>query len=151
MSAETVEAQAPAERSGRRRWPWLLVLLGVLLAGAGGAWWWFQDDGQEADDVADGEVLDLEPLTTTTGEKGADHVRIALSIVLADGVDPEEVEPRVSLLRDELLRHIAATDSDQVRSERGSEQLREALTRDANEIWDDQTVRRVLLNELLVQ
>ncbi|MFW6009833.1 MAG: flagellar basal body-associated FliL family protein [Actinomycetota bacterium] len=151
MSAETVEAQAPAERSGRRRWPWLLVLLVVLLAGAGGAWWWFQDDGQEADDVADGEVLDLEPLTTTTGEKGADHVRIALSIVLADGVDPEEVEPRVSLLRDELLRHIAATDSDQVRSERGSEQLREALTRDAHEIWDDQTVRRVLLNELLVQ
>lgn len=151
MSAATIEAEAPIERSRRRRWPWLVGLLAVLLAGAGGGWWWVQDEGTQADEVTDGEILDLEPITTTTGEQAADHVRIALSLVLADGVEPAEVSPRVSLLRDELLRHLAATDADAVRSERGSDQLRDALTRSAHEIWDERTVRRVLLTELLVQ
>lgn len=153
MSAPTVEVEAPeAPASQRRRWPLLVVLVLVMLAGVGaGGWWWLAAEGGEPEEFEDGDVIDLEPMTATVGENGLRHVRVAMSIVLVDGVGPDEVRPRTALLRDELLQHVATTDADQIRTEEGSNALRRSLTDAAHDIWGEDTVRRVVLTELLVQ
>lgn len=154
MSAATVIEEAPLEEppAPRRRWLWA-VLVVLLVAGLGASGWFFllHDPADADEELEDGAVVDLEPLTTTTGHSGLRHARVAMSIVLVDGVDPEEVRPKVSLLRDALLQHVSRMGPDEIRSEEGSEQLRESLTADAHDIWGEDLVRRVLLTELLVQ
>lgn len=153
MSAATVEAEvAPDQEPTRRRWPVLVVLLVLVLGGVGaGGWWWLAAEGGEPEEHEDGDVIDLEPMTATVGENGLRHVRVAMSIVLVDGVGPDEVRPRTALLRDQLIRHVASTDADRIRTEDGSDALRRSLTEAAHEIWGEDIVRRVVLTELLVQ
>ena len=125
-----------------------LTLLVLVAAG-----WWaigLADAAEEPPDV-DGEIVPLEPLTTTVGENGIHHARVGIAIVLTVDASAEDVTPRTALLKDSLLRQVAAMDANTVRSAEGSDQLRAELTATAREIWGDEVVRRVVLTELLVQ
>jgi flagellar basal body-associated protein FliL len=135
---------------GRRRLPVLLALVVVVALGAGAAWYLLlREPGPDLSDV-DGEIVAVEPMTTTVGEASMHHARVAMAVVLAHGEDPLVVPPRVPLLQDALLRELARMDGPEVRSARGSDALREALTAEAKEIWGENVVRRVVLTELLV-
>ena len=135
---------------GRGRLLVLLVVLALLVSGAGGAWWFLLADREPAP-PADGEVVVLPALTTTTGNSTLRHARISLGIVLVEGEDPAVVDRQIPLLQDALLRGVAEMDADQLRSPDGADQLRRQLTADAHEIWGEEVVRRVILTELLVQ
>jgi len=136
---------------GRRVLVVLLVILLLVAVGAAATWWFVLRAPAEARGLQDGEVVVLEPLTTTLGEQSLRHARVNLAVVLVDGQEPEVVEAKAAILQDALLREVARMDADQLRSSAGSEALRVRLTEDAYEIWGDEVIRRVLLTELLVQ
>lgn len=148
MSEAVIE---PEDRPSRRRL--LLILAGVLLlAVLGGGWWAFgMANAAETIPDVDGPIVPLEPLTTTVGQDGIHHARVAVAIVLTVQADPEEIESRVPLLKDALLREVSATDADTIRSAEGSDRLRARLSEQARDIWGEEVVRRVVLTELLVQ
>jgi flagellar basal body-associated protein FliL len=148
MSETVVE---PAPRSSRRR---LVLIAGVvvLLLLLGGGWWAFASaDASEPPPDVDGEIVLLEPLTTTVGENGIHHARVTLAVVLTVDADSDDIEARAPLLQDALLREVAATDATTIRSAAGSDELRAQLSAEARQIWGEEVVRRVVLTELLVQ
>jgi flagellar basal body-associated protein FliL len=144
---QTVETAAP---SLLRR---VLPLAGAALVLALAAGWWLLGTADAAEDPTahDGEIVELPAMTTTVGERGIQHARVGLAIVLTEDADPGEIEPRQPLLQDALLRELARLDADEVRSSEGSDLLRERLSEQAQDIWGDDVVRRVLLTELMVQ
>jgi flagellar protein FliL len=158
MSAPTmvpdigIEPDAPSR--GRRKLIIVLILAIVLGGSAGAAGWWFflrDVPPAEAQELEDGEIIRLEPLTTTLGESTLRHARVAMAVVLAADEDPVEAALKAPELQDALLREVAKMDADELRSAEGSERLRQQLTSDAKRIWGEEVVRRVLLTELLVQ
>lgn len=155
MSVATTEVlEAPDDAKGGKGK--LLLIIGVLvLLGAAAAWFLvFAPDG-DADDadteLIEGEIVTLEPQTTTLGEAKLHHARVALAVVLAEGIDPAVVPLRAALLQDALLQELATMDADGIRSADGSNALRQRLSEDAREIWEEDEVVRVVLTELLVQ
>jgi flagellar basal body-associated protein FliL len=145
-----IQLEEPVPTTRRRRL--VLIAVPVLLVALALAGWWigFADAAEEVPDV-DGEIVTLEPLTTTVGQNGIHHARVGIAIVLTVLADAEDVTPKTALLQDALLREVAAMDADAVRSAEGSDRLRERLTEEAREIWSDEVIRRVVLTELLVQ
>lgn len=155
MSATTTEAvleESPPAETGRRRRRLLVGAACLALALAVVGWWFLgRADAGEPPTEVDGEIVALEPLTTTVGQEGRNHARVALAVVLTEGTATDIVEPRVPLLKDALLRELAAVDADQLRSAEGSDRLRERLSAEGREIWGEDAVRRVVLTELMVQ
>lgn len=146
--AEPELDEAPPRK--RRGLKTLLVVL-VILAVAAGATWYLLFGGDDTDpSEIDGEIVSLEPMTTTVGEDALHHARVALAVVLSSGQDPEIVDPKAPLLKDALLRELSRMDGPEVRSADGSQALRVALTDEAKEIWGEETIRRVVLTELLI-
>ena len=140
------------EEAGRSRQLLMAVVVVMLLVAVGG---WLFLGSASADDAppeeVDGEIVVLEPLTTTVGEASLQHARVTLAVVLTGDADPTVVEERVALLQDALLRDIAHLDAEELRSAEGSDGLRQRLSAQAQEIWGKEVVRRVLITELLVQ
>lgn len=157
MSATTVApppVEAPPELApsrGRRKVV-LLALVALVLAGAA-AWWFLLAPAPSPEDgeVAEGAIVTLDPLTTTTGQAGIAHARITIALVLTDGGDEAAIAPKVPLLQDALLRAVAERDADTLRSAAGSSELRDELTAEARRIWSEEEISRVVLTELLVQ
>lgn len=129
----------------------LLIILVVVAVAAAATWWFVLRTPAEAAPPQDGEVVVLEPLTTTLGESSLRHARVNLAVVLAAGEDVEVVGTKAPILQDALLREVAQMDADELRSSSGSEALRVRLSDEAREIWGEDIVRRVLITELLVQ
>jgi len=123
----------------------------LLLGGGGGVWWFVLAPDEEPAPPGDGAIVTIEPLTTTTGEDTMRHARVGIAVVLVEGQPPTVLDERIPLLKDALLREVAAMTADQLRSVAGSEELRTRLSADAQEIWSEEVVRRVVLTELLLQ
>lgn len=146
--AETVVEEDVPRRRGLK----LLLLLGAVLFLGAAAWWLLlapaaDDDGQ----VVEGDIVTLEPMTTTTGESTLHHARVGLAVVLTDQGRRDDIVDREPLLQDALLAAIAERDADTLRSAEGSEQLRVELTSQAQRIWSEEEISRIVLVELLVQ
>lgn len=141
------DADGPTGR-GRRR---TVVLLVALLVVGAAAWWLLLRAEPVADEVVEGEIVTLDPLTTTTGTASLHHARVGLAIVLTEDGDEEAIRARTPLIQDALLRAVAERDADTLRSAEGSEQLRRDLTDEAHQIWSPEEISRVVLVELLVQ
>ena len=155
MSVDTLLASEDegADTDGRGRRGPIIAVIGVLALALGGgvAWWLLFAGGGDEEALRDGEVVVLEPLTTTLGEASLRHARVTLAVVLSEGERPEVVPKDAAMLQDALLREIAKLDADELRSSEGSDALRQRLTEEAQEIWGGEVVRRVLLTELLIQ
>ncbi len=154
MSATVAAERAqppPQPRRGLARRVVPLTLVLVLAAGAA-AWFLLLAPEAEPDGPrAEGVIVTLEPLTTTLGEAGLQHARVALAVVLVEGADPALVEDRQALLKDALLQQVAHMGADELRGAPGSAALRTRLTDAALGIWGEEVVARVVLTELLVQ
>lgn len=155
MSIATTEVLEAAEPSPRDKKRLLIALLAVvlLLVAAGAVWFLLLAPDAEAaeEPIVEGEIVSLEPQTTTLGDAEVTHARVALAVVLAEGVDPQVVPAKTPLLQDALLRELATMDATSIRSAEGSDLLRERLSAEAREIWEEGEVVRVVLTELLVQ
>lgn len=152
LPPEAAPIDAAVARRSSGRWIVLLFLVIVLLGGGGFAAWWFGWIPQKVDvEPGDGEIVVLEPLTTTLGEANLRHARVTMAVVLTEGEPSELIARHAPLLQDALLREVAAMDADELRSSAGSEALRARLNAEAKTIWGEEVVRRVLLTELLVQ
>ncbi len=159
MSATTVAAPdtsavpgEPETPSRGRTRPLLLVLLVVVLLG--GATWWFllaEQDAEGTGEVAEGVIVKIEPLTTTTGAAGIHHARVGIALVLTADGEESAIAPQIPLLQDALLQAVAGRDADTLRSAEGSDGLRAELTTAAQRIWSEDEISRVVLTELLVQ
>lgn len=149
--SEAVIVEVEAE--GRSKKLLLIGAVVILLVAAAAAWFFFlKPAGDEVPpEAVDGEIVTLEPLTTTLGVSSPSHARVSLAVVLTESADPTVIDGRKALLQDALLQEIAVMDADQLRSAEGSAQLRAALTEDAQQIWGKDVVRRIVLTELLVQ
>jgi flagellar basal body-associated protein FliL len=152
VSTVTLEPDLELEPPAKKRWKlYLAVLLAVIAGGAAAAFFLLGGDGADEEvEVVEGEIVQLEPQTTTLGAGPAVHARVAIAVVLAEGVAVEVVAPRAPLLRDALLRELASMDSETLRTVEGSDLLRQRLTADAQEIWDEGEVVRIVLTELVV-
>ena len=151
MPPEASHFEPEVARNASRRWILLLLLLVLLGAGGFAAWWFGWIPQKEAVEPGDGEIVVLEPLTTTLGEANLRHARVTMAVVLTEGEPAELVARHAPLLQDALLREVAAMDADELRSSQGSETLRARLNTEAKSIWGEEVVRRVLLTELLMQ
>lgn len=152
MTATDIDTETAATTTGRGRKLLLAVL--VIAVAVAAAWFFLLREVPEAAadvEVEDGLIVGLDPLTTTTGEAARQHARVAMSLVLAEGITADVVTDRAPLLQDALLREVARMDGDELRSAAGSDQLRAELTAAAQGIWTEGEVRRVVLTELLVQ
>jgi flagellar basal body-associated protein FliL len=149
--SEAVIVEVEDEVGGGKKKLLLAIALVLVLTLAAG--WWLFLKPAEADDAppADGEIVTLDPLTTTVGVDSPSHARVGMALVLVEGVAPEVVEPKRPLLQDALLRQLANTRGADLRSSEGSDALRKAMTAEARAIWGEDIVRRVVLTELLVQ
>jgi flagellar protein FliL len=152
VSTVTLEPDLEVEPPKKRLKLYLAILLAVIVGGAAAAFFLLGGDAeaQEEPDVVEGSIVQLEPQTTTLGAGPMEHARVAVAVVLAEGVAVEVVEPRAALLRDALLRELAAMDGESLRTVTGSDQLRDRLSAEAREIWEDGEVVRVVLTELVV-
>lgn len=152
MSATVIaEPELEDEVQPPRRLRRLLLVVLVLIGGAAAAGYLLLGGGDEVEPPeVDGEIVTLEPMTTTVGESSMHHARVAVAVVLSEGEDPTLVEDRSALLQDALLRELARMDGAEVRSAEGSDALRAALTEEAKEIWGEAVIRRVVLTELLI-
>jgi flagellar protein FliL len=152
VSTVTLEPDLELEPPAKKRWKlYLAVLVAVIAGGAAAAFFLLGGGGPEEEiEVVEGEIVQLEAQTTTLGEGPAVHARVAIAVVLAEGVAVEVIPPRTPLLRDALLRELAVMDSDTLRTVAGSDQLRQRLTADAQEIWEEGEVVRIVLTELVV-
>lgn len=148
---EPVLADEEAAEGERKTLKVLLIILVVVAVAAAATWWFVLRSPAEAMPAQDGEVVVLDPLTTTMGESSLRHARVNLAVVLAEGEEVEVVGTKAPILQDALLREIAQMDADELRSSSGSEALRVRLSEQAREIWGEEVVRRVLITELLVQ
>ncbi len=159
-----------APRSSRSRW--LLVagaaVISVLLASNGVTLWMLtaadsppvaaptagsgSERHEPADDPrpAEGEVVRLDPMTTTVGGPTVRHARLTMALVLVEGVDPQRIEGRVPLLQDALLLELSTMSGEQLHRTEGARALRERMTGHAHDIWDDEVVSRVVFTELVI-
>jgi flagellar protein FliL len=153
-TTEVLQVPTAPPKGGKRR---LLLVVGIvmMLIGAAAAWFLILAPDGNVEDVevalVEGAIVTLEPQTTTLGEAKLHHARVAVAVVLAEGIDPAVVPPRAALLQDALLRELATMDVDGVRGAEGSDALRQRLSQDAREIWEEDQVIRIVLTELLVQ
>ena len=154
MSTVTLEPDLELEPPAKKRVKlYLAILLAVIAGGAAAAFFLLGGDAEaEADEVelVEGAIVQLEPQTTTLGAGPMEHARVAVAVVLAEDVAVEVVEPRAALLRDALLRELATMDGESLRTVAGSDQLRDRLSAEARDIWEDGEVVRVVLTELVV-
>lgn len=156
----TAPPDTPPQRSGRwsttpRRLT-LIVMLTVAVAAAGGvaSWWLTSADASDAveEEPQEGEILTLEPMTVGLSA-GDRHARVGVGLVLVEGVDPAELEPRLPLLKDAALERVAGLPHGELSTPEGMRQLRAGLSTDAARIFDgdEPVVLRAILTELVVQ
>jgi flagellar basal body-associated protein FliL len=112
---------------------------------------------------ADGEVVELEPMTVNLADPGRHYARIGLGLVLPEGGGEgagAEVKKKVALMKDRALTTIGMKTSAELRTVEGQQKLREELTKDAEATFNAHeekakdaapVVLRVVLTEIVVE
>lgn len=147
---------APARRPRRRLV--LLVLAGVvaIVLGGGAAYALTMggDDAPAADEptpVEEGEILEIGTLTTNLAGPTPQYARVGVALVLAAGVDAPAVEADLALVKDAIISEVSRHAAADLRGHEGVQALRSGLSTAVADLFEDGTVVRVALTELLVQ
>lgn len=154
-SPDAAPPNAPGRWSTNPRRLVLIVVATVAVIGAAVAaatWWLVPDADAASEETEEGELLTLEPMTI--GLSGSGHARIGVGLVLSEGADPAELEPRLPLMKDAALERVAGMSASELSSPAGMSRLRDELARDAADIFvtdGEPVVVRAFLTELVVQ
>lgn len=147
-----VADEAPPK--GRRKLRLIVVLLVVVLVGAAGVKvTLFSPSEAAAEDLVpeEGEIVAIGEMTTSLAGPGSHYVRVQLAAVLNTSADAAVAEERFPLMRDRALGVLMAFTPEDLRTVEGAERLRSTLTEEAQTIWDEDQVLRIVLTDLLVQ
>ncbi len=134
-----------------------LILPVVLLVGAGlaarslllgGA---APDAGHGPPKEEEGVIVTMDPLTVNLADAGFHYAQAGLAIVLTTAADPKEVEERLPLFKDSAIRVIGGFESRELKTLKGQEELRHALTRAASELYGEDAIYEVVLTQIVVQ
>lgn len=131
------------------------ITVAVVSVPTAGITWWLAPEAADAvnEEPEEGEILTLEPMTVGLSG-GAGHARVGVGLVLADGVDPDDLEARLPLMKDAALERVAGLGRSELSSPEGMSRLRSELASDAAAIFDgddEPVVVRAILTELVVQ
>lgn len=153
--ADTVAVPAPATSSSGGRLKLVLALVAVLALGAVGAKVFLLPTSEPAaaEPAApeEGPVVAVGQMTTSLAGGGTHYVRVDLAAVTDAAADASALEDRFPLMRDEALDVLMAFTPEQLRTVEGADELRDALTERAQQVWEDGEVLRIVLTDLLVQ
>lgn len=148
-----VAEEAPPK--GRKKLRLVVVVLLVLLAGAAGLKMTVLSPSEAATEEEvvpeEGEIVAIGEMTTSLAGGGSHYVRVQLAAVLNATADATAAEGRFPLMRDRALGVLMAFTADELRTVEGAERLRTTLTREAQTVWEDEQVLRIVLTDLLVQ
>lgn len=107
-------------------------------------------EAEATEESADGEVLELDTITTVVGGEG-DLARVSLALVLSEDAIADTVSSRLPVVKDATVREVARSNSQQLLTPDGADDLRARLKDRTDEIYADGEVLRVLITELVVQ
>lgn len=148
-----VTEEAP-KKGGRKKLRLIVVLLVVALAGTAGLKMTLLAPSEAAvEDVVpeEGDIVTIGEMTTSLAGGGSHYVRVQLAAVMSASADPVAAEERFPLMRDRALGVLMAFTAEELRTVEGAERLRTALTKEAQTVWDEDQVLRIVLTDLLVQ
>lgn len=147
--------EAPAPR-GRRRLL-VIVLCGVAVLLGGGAAYVLTTGGadaattEEPPPVEEGEIVEVGTLTTNLAGPTQQYARVGVALVLAAGADTSAVEADLALVKDAVISEISRHGAADLQGHEGVAALRTGLTEAVGDLFEEDTVVRVALTELLVQ
>lgn len=162
MTAEdTVAAEdtAVAEDAPKKSKKKLFAIIGgvvVLLVGG----YMFLGGGGEADPdsmettttiAVEGAVIEAEQMTVNLADSDTRYARIRWAVVLPADGDSTTVGERFPLLKDAVLGVVSQYTADDLRGPEGLDSLRADLSDEAQVVWPNGEVLRVVITEVLVQ
>ena len=147
--------EAPAPR-GRRRLQLVIVGVVAILLGGGGAYVLSTGgaDASTSDDpvpVEEGEIVEVGTLTTNLAGPTPQYARVGVALVLAAGADSSAVQADLALVKDAVISEVSSHAAADLQGQAGVSALRTGLTEAVAALFEEDTVVRVALTELLVQ
>jgi flagellar FliL protein len=142
----------------------LMIVLPAVLVLAGGGYFMMGGSGDAeaaeaeaaaaaaAEEVVEGEVIEVGKMTVNLADEDElRYARVGIAVVLSATADSAVVGTKIPLVQDSAITVIAGMTSGELRSPAGIETLRSMLTADAQEIFPDGDVVRVVLTEMIIQ
>ena len=127
-----------------------VAIVGYLFLGGGGG------DPAAADTttttiVVEGAVIESDEMTVNLADSTVRYARIKVGLVLPVDGDSTTVGERMPILKDSILGVVGRYDADTLLHPDTLDELRARFTEEANEVWTEGEVLRVVITELLVQ
>ena len=126
-----------------------LAVVGYLFLGGGGG-----DTEAMATTttvVVEGAVIESDEMTVNLTDTSVRYARIKVGLVLPLDGDSTTVGERMPILKDSILGVVGRYDAETLLAPDTLDELRQRFTDEANEVWSDGEVLRVVITELLVQ
>lgn len=128
----------------------VLAIVGFLFLGGGGG------DPEAADTttttvVMEGAVIESDEMTVNLADESVRYARIKVGLVLPVDGDSTTVGERMPILKDSILGVLGRYDAATLLEPDTLDELRQRFTDEANEVWTEGEVLRVVITELLVQ
>lgn len=127
-----------------------LAVVGYLFLGGGGG------DPEAMDTttttvVVEGAVIESDEMTVNLTGTTVRYARIKVGLVLPLDGDSATVGERMPILKDSILGVVGRYDAETLLEADTLDELRQRFTDEANEVWTEGEVLRVVITELLVQ
>lgn len=99
---------------------------------------------------AEGDVVEMNSLIVSLGDPSASHARVGLALILAEGVDEDDVSGRMPLVRDAALSVLTGRYAVDFATPEGLDTLRAELTDAVADVFPDGEVVRVVITESII-
>ena len=128
----------------------VLAVVGYLFLGGGGG------DPEAAGTttttvVMEGAVIESDEMTVNLADDSVRYARIKVGLVLPVDGDSTAIGERMPILKDSILGVVGRYDAATLLEPDTLDELRQRFTDEANEVWTEGEVLRVVITELLVQ
>lgn len=127
-----------------------LAVVGYLFLGGGGG----DPEAAEATTttvVVEGAVIESDEMTVNLADSTVRYARIKVGLVLPVDGDSTTIGERMPILKDSILGVVGRYDAATLLEPDTLDELRRRFTDEANEVWTEGEVLRVVITELLVQ
>lgn len=129
----------------------VLAVIGYLFFGGGGG-----GDPEAAGTtttiaIVEGAVIESDEMTVNLTDSTVRYARIKVGLVLPVDGDSTTIGERMPILKDSILGVVGRYDAATLLEPGTLDELRQRFTDEANEVWTNGEVLRVVITELLVQ
>lgn len=103
------------------------------------------------EDVAEGEILELDEMILNIGGDQPGFLRIGIALVLDDMTVAKDFEAESAIAKDVAVHYLSSLDQETLRTIEGREEAKEQLSILVREAYGDEKVVRVLFTALVMQ